>query len=257
MSGFVSTTLAFFRAQARSSVSVSPSKVTARMPGTSHERSARSWSCASALVGKMSNAVSRRSVDDRFDDRHLVAERFAGRGPGGDDDARSRAQRGRWPRPDACTADRCRERRSAARPRDATARPDRANARAGPARPRDGRGGPASSGSAASHVERIARVHAPRVPIAYSAREPPVLDRPCDSWSVRPRIVRLDSLVAFQNGVVAEVGEQSRGRAAEGQALAADGRDGDRPDLRDGICSRMRPRWYRSVIPRLSSCACW
>jgi len=51
MSGLVSTTLAFLRAHLRSSVVVSPSKVTARKPGTSHERSARSWSCASAFVG--------------------------------------------------------------------------------------------------------------------------------------------------------------------------------------------------------------
>ena len=62
MSGLVSTTLAFLRAHARSSESVSPSKVTARRPGTSHERNARSWSWASALVGKIKSAVSRRSA---------------------------------------------------------------------------------------------------------------------------------------------------------------------------------------------------
>jgi hypothetical protein len=61
MSGFVNTTFAFLRAHDRSSVLVSPSKVTARRPGMSHDRNARSWSWASALVGKMSKAVSRRS----------------------------------------------------------------------------------------------------------------------------------------------------------------------------------------------------
>ena len=59
ISGFVSTTLACVRIQARSSVGVSPSYVAATRSGTSHWRNERSWSCASALVGNTNSVVSR------------------------------------------------------------------------------------------------------------------------------------------------------------------------------------------------------
>ena len=92
MSGLVSTTLAFLRAHARSSVVVSPSNVTALRPGTSHERIERSWSWASALVGKMQQRGVAAVGDDRFDDRKLVAERLSRSSSGRDHDARSCAE---------------------------------------------------------------------------------------------------------------------------------------------------------------------
>ena len=59
--------------------------MTARSPGTSHDRNDRSWSWANAFVGKTSSAVSRPAGDHGLDDRHLVAERLAGGGTGRDD----------------------------------------------------------------------------------------------------------------------------------------------------------------------------
>ncbi len=58
ISGFVSSVFAVRRTRARSSALVSPSYVAATREGTSHSRSDRSWSWASAFVGNTSSAVA-------------------------------------------------------------------------------------------------------------------------------------------------------------------------------------------------------
>ena len=60
ISGFVSTTEACLRAHVRSSGLASPSYAAAVTPGKSRAVRARSWSWASALVGKRMRAVPGR-----------------------------------------------------------------------------------------------------------------------------------------------------------------------------------------------------
>ena len=62
MSGVVSRYLAWLRAQSRSALVLSPSKVAAWTPGNARERIEASWSAASALVGVTYSTVSPAST---------------------------------------------------------------------------------------------------------------------------------------------------------------------------------------------------
>ena len=62
MSGLVITRFALRRAHARSGPGVSPSYTAALIAGKANPRIARSWSFASALVGKRNSAVARGSA---------------------------------------------------------------------------------------------------------------------------------------------------------------------------------------------------
>ena len=92
MSGLVSTTLAFLRAQARSSV-VGVTVEGDRAQAGNEPRAQRAELVLGERLGREDEQRGVAAVGhDRFDDRNLVAERLPRRGAGRDDDARSCAQ---------------------------------------------------------------------------------------------------------------------------------------------------------------------